>query len=276
MPKSSQRKNDVRRANRDRRARLEEMRRQQRQTERRKNMLFASSAGVVAAGLIAAAVVPAYLHDQAQKAKSKAGHQFAPTAAEKAAGCDGVHNDPVSPAAIHVANKTIDYAKQKYGDTRGGTPPLPPSGGPHNPVPLGDTTRFYGLDQNPRPERAVHDLEHGYIVGWYDSGLPAQQVSQLQQLATDPSLSRLLIVGWTQGALPDGKHFVLTSWGRTDRCASVSTAVVRQFYSAHVNSKLAPEAGVGTQGGEQFPASDLNTLTTPPSSTSPTPTSSKK
>jgi hypothetical protein len=270
VPKSSNRKNDTRRANRDRRQRLEELRKQQRAAERRKNFLFAGSGVAVAIILIAAAVIPAWLHDRSVAAKGKAGFQAAPTAAEKAAGCLGVHNDKVSPAAVHVPNAVIDYSKQPYGDTRGGTPAIPPSGGKHNPVPLNDQQRFYPISAGARPERAVHNLEHGYIVVWYDSKLPAADVTKLQTLAAEPSLSRLLVVGWTQGDLPLGKHVVLTSWGRTDRCSSVSNAVVTSFYQDHVNSSLAPEATAGVLNGAQFPANDLNTTpSSPPASPSP-------
>ena len=244
MPKSSNRKHETRKANRDRRQRIEEMRKQQRAAERRKNFLFAGSAIVVALILIGAAVIPAYLHDRAKKAKSKAGYQASATSAEKAAGCLGVHNDPISPAGQHTTD-AIDYSKEKYGDTRGGTPAIPPSGGRHNPVSLGDTNRFYPLSEKTRPERAVHNLEHGYIVIWYDSKLPASEVTKLQTLAKSGSLTRLLVVGWTQGDLPDNKHVVLTAWGRTDRCSKVSTTVASKFYADHLNSNLSPEAGAG-------------------------------
>ena len=265
MPKSSNRKHETRRANRDRRQRIEEMRKQQRAAERRKNFLFVGSAIVVALILIAAAVIPAYLHDRNKKAKEKAGYQAAPTAAEKAAGCLGVHNDPLSPAAQHIPNKPIDYTKQKYGDTRDGTPAIPPSGGAHNPIPLGlKQTRFFPLSGKPRPERAVHNLEHGYVVVWYDSKLPAADVTKLQTIAKDPSLGNLLVVGWWQGDLPAGKHVAMTAWGRTERCGSVSDAVVRHFYSQHQNG-LAPEVGAGDMGGDAYPAKSLNT--TPISST---------
>ena len=128
---------------------MEELRRQQKAAERRKNCLFVGSAIVIALILIGAAIIPAYLHDQANKKKLKAGYQASPTKAEAAAGCDGVHNDPISKAALHVTTP-IDYSKEKYGDTRGGTPPIPPSNGRHNPVSLGDTNRFYPLSQQPR------------------------------------------------------------------------------------------------------------------------------
>ena len=244
MPKSSKGKHETRRANRDRRQRIEEMRKQQRASERRKNFMFVGSAIVVALILIGAAVIPAYLHDRSKKAKEKVGFQATPTAAEKAAGCLGVHNDPISPSGQHTT-AAIDYTKEKYGDTNGGTPPIPPTGGRHNPVSLGDTNRFYPLAQKPRAERAVHNLEHGYIVAWYDSKLPASEVTKLQTMAKSGSFSRLLVVGWTAGDLPDNKHVVLTSWGRTERCGTVSDSVVRSFYADHLNADVAPERGAG-------------------------------
>jgi len=277
VPKDSSRRNDTRRANKDRRARLEELRRQQKAAERRKNFLFVGSAIAVALILIGAAVIPAYLHDQAKNRKLKAGYQAKPTKAEVAAGCEGVHNDPISPAALHVTTP-IDYSKEKYGDTRGGTPPIPPSNGRHNPVSLGDTNRFYPLAQKPRPERAVHNLEHGYIVVWYDSKLPADQAAHLQELAAAGSLSRLLVVGWWQGDLPAGKHVVLSSWGRTDRCAKVSDDVINSFYKAHLNASVAPEAGLpAIQGADNYPAGTLpgsSPAPSPSTSASPSPSAS--
>jgi hypothetical protein len=279
VPKDSSRRNDTRRANKDRRARLEELRRQQKAAERRKNFLFIGSAITVAVILIAAAIIPAYLHDQAKNAKRKAGYQAAPTKAEKAAGCLGVHNDPLSAAAVHVP-APIDYSKEKYGDTRGGTPPIPPSGGRHNVVSLGDKVRFYPLTDKPRPERAVHNLEHGFIVVWYDDKLPADQVAHLQLLASQGNLTRLLVVGWWQGDLPAGKHVVLTSWGRTDRCSTVSDTVVNAFYKAHLNAiGVAPEASSpAVQGADTLPAGQLppTAAPSPSASASPSPSSTKK
>jgi len=268
VPKSSNRKHETRRANRDRRQRIEEMRKQQRAAERRKNFMFVGSAIVVALVLISAAVIPAYLHDRNQKAKSKAGYQAKPTSAEKAAGCLGVHNDPLSPAGQHVST-AINYTKQKYGDTKGGTPPIPPSGGQHNSISLGDTNRFYPLSDKPRPERAVHNLEHGYVVVWYDDKLPAAEVTKLESLSKSGTFSRMLVVGWWQGELPAGKHVVLTSWGRTDRCSTVSDKVISAFYSDHLNDKIAPEAGAAAIGGaDSIPAGQLPN---PQQSASPAP-----
>ncbi|MBV9291292.1 MAG: DUF3105 domain-containing protein [Frankiales bacterium] len=273
MPKSSNRKNETRRANKDRRQRLEELRKQQRAAERRKNFIFAGTATLIAIGLIAAAVIPTWLHDRAQAQKRRQAAerirkvmQLSPTAAERAAGCLGVHQDPLSPAAQHVTTP-IDYAKQRYGDTAGGTAPLPPSGGEHNPVSLGDKTHFYPLADMTRPERVVHNLEHGYVVAWYDAKTSAKDVSALQALTA--TLPRFLVVGWSQGDLPAGKHVVLTSWGRTDRCATASPNVIRSFYSAHVDASFAPEKGFPPIGGaDSYPPSTL------PGPAAPTPATS--
>ncbi|HET6817171.1 MAG TPA: DUF3105 domain-containing protein [Mycobacteriales bacterium] len=283
MAKGSSRKNDTRKANRDRRQRLEELRRQQRAAERRKNFLFTGSAIVIAVGLIAGAVIPTYLHDRAKKNKAAEAAkkerqvlQLAPTAAEKAAGCLGVHQDPLSAAALHVTTP-VDYAKEKNGDTNGGTPPIPPSGGRHNPVSLGDKTRFYPLSEKPRAERAVHNLEHGYIVAWYDSKTSAADLKTLQSLTT--TLPRFLVVGWWQGDLPADKHVVLTSWGRTERCGTASADVIRNFVSQHVDSKLAPEKGLpAIQGADNFPPGVLpgpSTSPSPMTSSSPSPAATK-
>ena len=283
MPKSSSRKNDTRKANRDRRQRLDELRRQQRAAERRKNFIFTGSAIFIALALIAGAVIPTYLHDRSKKRKAAEALkkqrqviQLAPTAAEKSAGCLGVHQDPLSAAAQHVTTP-VDYSKEKYGDTAGGTPPIPPTGGKHNPISLGDKTRFYPLADKPRPERAVHNLEHGYVVAWYDAKLPAADVKTLQTLAT--TLPRFLVVGWSDGDLPADKHLVLTSWGRTERCSTASQDVIRSFTSKHVDSNLAPEKGLpAISGADNYPAGVLPGPSAPSASASPSasPSASKK
>jgi uncharacterized protein DUF3105 len=279
VPKSSSRKNDTRKANRDRRQRLDELRRQQRAAERRKNFIFTGSAIFIAIALIAGAVIPTYLHDRAKKRKAADAAkkqqqvvQLAPTAAEKAAGCLGVHQDPLSAAAQHVTTP-VDYSKEQFGDSGGGTPPIPPTGGKHNPISLGDKTRFYPLAEKPRPERAVHNLEHGYVVAWYDAKLPAADVTTLQSLAT--TLPRFLVVGWSGGDLPADKHLVLTSWGRTERCGTAAAPVIQNFYSKHVDSVLAPEKGFPPiSGADNYPPGVLPGPAAPTSSPSASPTPS--
>jgi hypothetical protein len=280
VPKNSNRRDDVRRANKDRRSRLDEMRRKQRAAERRKNMITFGSAIAVALALVGTAVLLAYnkAHkNDAEKnrikhqltAEKPVGHQSKPTAAEAKDQCTGVHTDPAG-TREHLTHE-IDYSKEKFGDTADGALPIPPSGGNHNAVSLGVATRFYPLSEKPRPERAVHNLEHGFVVVWYDSKLPAAQVQILQDMANDPSMDRLLVVGWWQSDLPLDKHVVMTSWQKTERCGSIDTAVARNFYNVHVNQPPAPEAGLAAIGGaDQLPSGQLP----PVSSPSPTPSAS--
>ena len=121
----------------------------------------------------------------------------------------------------------------------------------------------------------MHNLEHGYVVIWYDSKLPADQVAHLQLLASQPNLGRLLVVGWSQGDLPADKHVVLTSWARTDRCSTVSDSVVSAFYKAHLNASIAPEATLTMAGDPNLPPDQL-AAATPARTASPSPTSTKK
>lgn len=287
MPKNSNRRDDVRRANKDRRARLDEMRRQQRAAERRKNMITYGAAIVVALALVGTAILLAYnkahKNDAAKdrikhqlNVEKTEGHQSAPTAAEARNQCTGVHTDPSAESTRKHLPNPIDYTREKYGDTADSAPPIPPSGGNHNEVSLGDqVTRFYPLADKPRPERAVHNLEHGYVVVWYDSKLPAAQVQVLKDMANDPSMARLLVVGWWQGDLPLDKHVVLTSWQKTERCGSIDTEVARNFYTVHVNAPQAPEATLpAIQGADQLPSGQLPPVASP--SPSPSATSTKK
>jgi hypothetical protein len=109
---------------------------------------------------------------------------------------------------------------------------IPPSSGPHDANPLPDSIHFYQRADKPKLERAVHNLEHGFIVGWYDSELPADQVTKLQQVAGQAG-ERFIAVPWDRGVFPDGKHFVLTAWDRTQRCTTVDAAVVADFVKAY-------------------------------------------
>ena len=86
------------------------------------------------------------------------------------------------------------------------------------------------------------------------------------------------MVGWWQGDLPANKHVVITSWGRTDRCGSVSDNVVNAFYKAHLNAAVAPEAGSpAIPNADTLPAGQLPPTAAPSPSasatTSPSPTS---
>lgn len=214
----------------DRRARLEQLKRQQRAAERRKTMLTIVSGLVVGAILIAIPVVTTLLKSSEKKRKAAVGYVSTPTAAAKAADCTGVRNDKMSGAAAHTGDR-VDYDS------------APPSSGRHNDDPLPDSIHFYAQSEHPSVERAVHLLEHGFVIGWYDTKLPADQVAKLKAASTTAG-DRFVAVPWDRSTFGDNRHFALTAWGRTQRCATVSDKAVSEFVDKYVNA-TAPEAGAG-------------------------------
>jgi hypothetical protein len=223
----------------ERNVRLEELRREQKRKERRRALLVYGSAGLVALALLAGIVTYTIVDNHNKSAVRKVGHVASATAAADAAGCTGVVNDPMR-GRNHVgpADK-VDY------------PVMPPSSGNHDSNPLPDAYRFYEPTSGVRAERAVHNLEHGFVIGWYDRDLPKAQVDALRKVAGGAG-ERFIAVPWTSDAFPDGRHFVLTAWDRTQRCRSVSEAAVKEFTATYANpdpagatwnSPTAPEAG---------------------------------
>lgn len=121
-------------------------------------------------------------------------------------------------------------------------PEAPPDSGDHAPNTLRNAKRFYSRDDNPPPEPAVHNLEHGLVVAWYDDELPADQVAALEELSQGMG-PRFVAVPWRRSVFPDGRHIVLTAWRRTQRCQRVSAAMIEQFVEDNADSEDAPEKG---------------------------------
>ena len=99
--------NKTKQAERDRRAKIEAMRKAEQAKERRKSMLFIIVAAVVGLGLVAAAAVPAYLdskNDPANKDLASFG------VARAAADCGAVSNDPVTGNPEHYYEVTFPGA----------------------------------------------------------------------------------------------------------------------------------------------------------------------
>jgi Protein of unknown function (DUF3105) len=159
--------------------------------------------------------------------KHGVGYVTAASGVAKAAGCTGVRNDRQIPTSLVKAGTTVDYAAL----TAQAGQDLPPTSGPREATPLPDKPQFYAFKSAPRPERAVGNLDHGYVVVWYDSKLPAADVKILQNAVA--SNSRTLVVPWTRSVFPDGKHVVLTAWDRTQRCTKASADVMSDFANTY-------------------------------------------
>jgi hypothetical protein len=150
------------------------------------------------------------------------------------AGCTEVaRTTPVPEGGKHRAGR-IDYAE------------APPNAGEHNPSTLRTLKRFYSRDDVADSatfvEQAVHDLEHGVVVAWYDNALSADQVADLREVA-DAGGKRFVAVPWTRSEFGGGRHLALTSWGRTQRCRAVSAKVIADFVHDFADSDDAPEHG---------------------------------
>lgn len=221
----------------DRRARIEAMRKAEQARERRKSMLFVVLAVVVGLGLIAAAAIPAYLNSRDDPA-NKALSSFGVDAAD--ADCGPVRDNPggdvnnhVGPGTDQADITTVDYER------------VPPTTGPHYPVPAFPASEFYTERDRPRMEELVHNLEHGYTVVWHDDTVDGEQREALQDIATsarekDPvGPGKFIVSAWDDayGDFPEGKHVALSHWGadtgHRQLCGQVSGEVVNDFIEAY-------------------------------------------
>jgi hypothetical protein len=151
------------------------------------------------------------------------------TAAADEAGC------------LPVEKEELGQPKHRTGEIDYDT--VPPAQGDHSPNTLRNTKRFYSRDDNPPPEGAVHDLEHGLVVAWYDDELPDDQVKILEESAQGMS-NRYVVVPWSRSDFEAGRHVVLTAWGVRQRCERVSVEHIQEFIDDHADTD-APEKGYG-------------------------------
>jgi hypothetical protein len=223
---------------RDRRAKLEEMRRAQRATERRRNLTFVGLAAVVGIGIIAAAAIPLISKNQ-QNNKPLTDFGVAASAAQ----CDAITNDPIA-AANHVGPGT-GGSNESVGRVNYST--VPPSGGDHFLTPMPIDRHFYTAQDRPPLENLVHNLEHGYTIVWYDSTVTGDQLKTLEDLSSrvpkDGDRRKFIVSAWDDGygRFPDGKHVAVSHWsgqgdgggpaglGHRQLCGQVSGEVIDQF-----------------------------------------------
>jgi hypothetical protein len=227
---------------RDRRAKVEAMRREQQARERRKSLLFIVIAVVVGLGIVAAAAMPGYLKNRNDPAK-KALSSFGVAAA--AADCSAVETkDGTGTEAFrtHVDSGTVE----KYAT-------VPPSYGPHWGTPVFPARTFYTARDKPAMEQLVHNLEHGYTILWYDNTIKGKDLTTLKDLAVSASSSdmagpgnKFIASAWddSYGKFPSGKHIGLSHWGakasHIQLCGKVSGAAVQTFMTQYPSSD-APE-----------------------------------
>lgn len=120
-------------------------------------------------------------------------------------------------------------------------PSVPPTSGPHNPVPLGG-----GVYASPPPiDQAIHSLEHAGAIVWYSPTAPQEVIDRITAFyeRTDASVgaTKVIVAPYDYpdqgdaGVLPDGAEMVLVAWHRMVTCDSPSLAVAYDFTSRFSN-----------------------------------------
>jgi hypothetical protein len=216
----------------NRRRIIEEQRRKARAQERRKTVLT-----IVLSTLLGAALIGGSVYFSVKNKNKPAATALRSVGlAKDDAGCLDPKSEPIPDSATDAAKHTardgdhVDYDKS------------PPTSGRHNPTPLPvGAKKLYTRSENPPPERSVHNLEHGYVVVWYDKKVTDAQIDLLKK-AAEGAEGKFLIVPWDRADFPDDKHIVLTAWGERQQCGDVSGAVMQDFMDKFggVNGK-APE-----------------------------------
>jgi hypothetical protein len=148
------------------------------------------------------------------------------TAAVTAADCGPVTRHQVPEGSLHK-NGPIDYDAN------------PPHSGMHNPVPLPRSPRISPDFVDDSPERAVHNLEHAYVVVWFDDRATTEMLSELAGELADARRPKVLAVRWRQRM---AEPFVLAAWGATQPCARPTSDVIAAFYDAERGRAPEPNA----------------------------------
>ncbi|MGZ8735603.1 MAG: DUF3105 domain-containing protein [Nocardioides sp.] len=218
----------------DRRAVVEQMRREQQRSEKRRTRLIIAACAFVALAIIA---VPAWQVFQQEQAA--AGDLATLGVPADEAGCQEVETKSAEGMNDHrTEGEVIAY------------PEAPPAFGPHYPQPAGFGRKFYTAEDRPSPSYLVHNLEHGYNILWYDETIAdnADDLAAVKAIAKkfegDKFSDKFIAAPWTEEdgkAFPDGTHVALTHWSMGDDpegkkqvgvwkyCAAPSGEVVSDF-----------------------------------------------
>jgi hypothetical protein len=220
---------------RDRRAVIEQMRRDQQRAERRRTIAIISACAVVALVIVGLAAVPLLRQNQLA-----AGDLATIGARADAAGCRDV-----------VTKKATGSQEHKPEGTAISYPDAPPAFGPHYAVTAPFERKFYTESDRPKLENLVHNLEHGYNLLWYDESIAnnSDRLGEIKAIAAKFDGKKLsdkfIALPWTSKdgkPFPKGTHVAMTHWsaggdpsdpskqeGVWQYCAKPSGEVVEQF-----------------------------------------------
>lgn len=233
----------------DRRAVVDQLRREQQRKERRRSLMVVGAAVAVGAVVIGAAVWVAMQEDE------KSGRELtAIGAGASKAGCQEIVTEPAEGNNDHRGEgEKILYAR------------TPPAMGAHwGQFLIGNQIRaFWSTDDRPPVERLVHSLEHGHTILWYDETISEDaaaldEVETVAEKAAEATGGKFMAAPWTEEdgeAFPEGTHVALTHWsvnktfddasddvGVWQYCTEVSGDAVDEFITEYPETD-APEPG---------------------------------
>jgi hypothetical protein len=219
----------------DRRQRIDEIKREQQAADRKRNLLFGGIGGLIALVIIGGSVF-AVQRTEANKPENRALESFGVSADD--ASCAKVVKTASSGVNNHVPPTKEDGSKTVVDYTT-----VPPAFGPHYGAPAPFERGFYTDRDKPAMETLVHNLEHGYVVVWYDPSLPDDDREELQgviaKLRTNNATAKVMASPWddSYGSLPDGTSIAMSHWGvkagSRQLCGAVSGEAINAFVVAH-------------------------------------------
>lgn len=118
----------------------------------------------------------------------------------------------------------------------------PPTSGPHYPEEA--QAGFHETNTYQYPAGyLVHNLEHGYIIFWYNCGLLdetacANLKSQIKSVMDEFNNVKVIAYPWDSLDVP----VTITSWGRLQKMETFNAAQARAFYKSNLNRSPEPNA----------------------------------
>jgi hypothetical protein len=209
----------------------EELQRKLASKRRARTIGIAAGGAVIAAVVVAATLLPSGgdFPEPAQLLQRA-------SAAATEAGCGEVETtpdyDPAENDRSHMTTGQIE-SLSSY-------PTIPPASGPHADVPL--PAGVYDSLTLPQLFQAIHSLEHGATIVWYDPAAPAGRTARIidfyDRRLQDAQIGQDRVIvapydflGDQAGILPEGTEMALVSWHRLRSCASIDLAVAFDFTS---------------------------------------------
>ena len=118
----------------------------------------------------------------------------------------------------------------------------PPTSGPHYPEEA--QAGFYDTNIYQYPAAyLVHNLEHGYIIFWYNCGLLDEAActnlkSQIKSVMNEFNNVKVITYPWDSIDVP----VMMTSWGRLLKMETFDAAQARAFYKSNLSRSPEPNA----------------------------------